>query len=72
MKTLALGRPDELGFLALVLTSEICAHLPGAGVAWIFPLPPRPDDFYRARREGQSTAGKARQLRIDNPKVKKG
>lgn len=35
-------------------------------------MPPRPDSFYGACREGQSTIGKARQLRIQGAKVKEG
>jgi hypothetical protein len=62
----------ELGFLSFVLTLEACARPVGAGDVWIFPLLPRPEEFYRGCREGQSVTENARQLRIDHAKVKKG
>ena len=36
----------EIGFLSFVLTLETCARPVGAGDVWIFPLPPRPEEFY--------------------------
>jgi hypothetical protein len=78
MGTLALSGLDEnMGFSNIVLEkssgpSGVYTLLLGAGDVWMFPAPPRPDDFYREYREGRRMTGDTRHSRIDYANVRKG